>query len=159
VLFAGVHAVGSRNNLVSNDPDALEEYQARSEANRRHLERVAAAADKAEASAIVLLFHANPGFESPSPPRGYGPFFADLERLLASFSGPILAIHGDTHRYKLDHPLRDAETGAESLRFTRLEVPGSPRVAGVWVTVDPVAPEPFSTDLAYPDARQGLIND
>lgn len=159
VLFAVVHVVGSHNNLLPKDPNAVQEYQARSEANRRHFERVATAAAQADATAIVLIFHANPGFESSSPPRGYRSFFADLERLFARFSGPVLAIHGDTHRYKLDHPYRDPETGAKSLRFTRLEVPGSPTVAGVWVFVDPASPVPFSAELAYPDARQGLIDD
>ena len=42
-------------------------------------------------------------------------------------------------------------------RFTRLEVPGSPVVGGVWVSVTPEANEPFSIDLLYPDAHAPIV--
>lgn len=159
VLFATVHLVGSRNNLNPSDPQAQAEHEMRSAANQRHLDRVIAAANAADASAMVLVFHANPSFEAASPPQGYGPFLEDLARLLRGYPGPVLAIHGDTHRYKFDHPMRNPDTGREQPRFTRLEVPGSPVVAGVWVTIDAGAAEPFAVELAYPDAREGLMGE
>jgi len=153
VVFVTLHVVGSRNNLQRG---ASTEYEARSAANRRHL-RAATAAAKAEgAKAMVLLFHANPGLEKTPAPPGYGPLHEDLRHLLREFPGPVLAIHGDTHRYRFDQPLRDPSTGAPEPRFTRLEVPGSPVVGAVWVSIDPEAPEPFTVRLTYPNARDWL---
>ncbi len=157
VLFAAVHLVGSHNNLTPNNEAALTEHLERAEANRGHLERVAAVAKAEDASSLVLLFHANPGFEASSPPRGYGPFAESLAALLGQFQGPVLAVHGDTHRFRFDQPLRDPGHGGVLRRFVRLEVPGSPIVAGVRVSVDPAADQPFAVELAPADARERLI--
>lgn len=153
VLFVSLHVVGSHNNRQRG---ASTEYEARSAANRRHLHTATAAAKAAGAKAMVLLFHANPGLERDQPPRGYAPLHEDLRHLLRDYPGPILTIHGDTHRYRFDQPLRDPRTGAPEPRFTRLEVPGSPIVGAVWVSIDPQAPEPFAVRLTYPNARDWL---
>ncbi len=157
VLFVTVHLVGSHNNSVPGVSAAADELQARSQANRRHLMAALEAAQDADAAALVLLFHANPGLEKLVPPRGFDWFHENLRVLLRGYSGPVLAIHGDTHKYKFDHPLRDLRTGRTIRRFTRLEVPGSPRLAGVWVRLEPGAEAPFSVELAYPDARGTLV--
>jgi hypothetical protein len=157
VFFATVHVVGSHNNLTPGNTAALDEAMTRSRSNRQHLQAAVEAANAVDASAFVLLFHANPGFEMPVPPRGFGRFSEDLAALLRNYSGPVLAIHGDTHTYRYDHPLRDPETGQAMQRFTRLEVPGSPVVGGVWVSVARGAAEPFSVEPTYPDSREQLI--
>jgi len=157
VVFVTVHIVGRHNNQDSADPAALVELGERSDANRRNLRTAVDAANAADATAFVLMFHANPGLEKQSPPLGFEYLHDDLASLLRDFSGPVLAIHGDTHKYRFDHPLRDPETGGAQQRFTRLEVPGSPMVGGVWVSVDPEAAEPFSVELAYPDAMEHLM--
>jgi hypothetical protein len=156
VLFATVHVVGSNDNLLSRNPAAAAEHKARAEANRLHLGRVAEAAEATGAKALVLLFHANAGLERDVPLLAYRPFRESLDRLLARFPGPVLAIHGDTHTYQLDRPLKDPRTGVPIPRFHRLEVPGSPVVGGVWVTVDPASEEPFRVDPVYPVARDSL---
>lgn len=159
VVFATVHMVGRHNNLDSEDPAAVVEQGARSDANRRNLRAAVEAANAAAATAFVLLFHANPGFEPSTPPRGFDWFHEDLWTLLRGYPGPVLVIHGDTHRYRFDHPLRDPLTGGDLRRFTRLEVPGSPKVGGVWVSIDPVAVEPFSVELAYPGSLDLLMEE
>jgi hypothetical protein len=45
--------------------------------------------------------------------------------------------------------LIDPTTGSPFERLVRVEVPGSPTVGGVWITVDPEAPEPFAADQVY----------
>lgn len=157
VLFAAVHVVGSHNNRVPADAAALAEHQARSAANRRHLRLAAGAAREAEAEAFVLLLHANPGLERGRPPRGFGSLHQDLAALLQEYPGPVLVIHGDTHRYRFDHPWKDRD--GVGTRLARLEVPGSPRVGGVWVRVDPQAAEPFAVEPAYPQSRGLLLTD
>jgi len=157
VFFATVHVVGSHNNLVPGNAPAVYEVTARSQANLEHLRAAVEAADALGASAFVLLLHANPGLEMPVPPRGFDWFHKAVTALLRVYSGPVLVIHGDTHKYRYDHPVPDPDTGRMIQRLTRLEVPGSPTVAGVWVNVDPDAAEPFSVELAYPDSRERLV--
>lgn len=157
VIFATLHVVGSDNNLVFEDQAAAAEVVARSEANRRHLRAVVQAANAADVAAFVLLFHADPGLEEQSPPRGFDQFHRDLRELLRDYTGPILAIHGDSHNYQLNHPLLDLETGRAIKRFTRLEVPGPPTVAGVWVTLTPESAGLVSVELAYPGSEDGLF--
>lgn len=51
------------------------------------------------------------------------------------YAGEVLIVHGDTHRYRFDKPLVDAATRAAVPNVTRLEVPGSPFVNWVYVTI------------------------
>jgi hypothetical protein len=152
VVFAAVHAVGSHNNRGSRDPAAIAEFKARAAANRRLIRKAAAAANAGHATAVVMMFQADPGFERMKPSRGFAPLWEDLQALLKRFPGPVLAIHGDSHRYTFDHPLQHVGTGAVETRFTRLEVPGSPIVGGVWVTVESSTAQPFRVSPVYPDA-------
>ncbi len=153
VMFAAVHAVGSHNNRNPKDPAAMAELRARAAANRRLIRKAAAAANATHATAVVVMFQADPGFLRSKPPRGFAPLWEDLRAILKRFPGPVLAIHGDSHRYTFDHPLKDVGTGNVETRFTRLEVPGSPIVGGVWVTVEPGAAPRFGVNPVYPDAR------
>jgi len=149
-LFAAIHVVGSDNGLQRNEPDARAEWKARSAANRALLERAVQAAQVAGAGALVLFFQGDPQFGSSAANPGFGPLLEDLVWLLQVFPGPILVVHGDNHRYILDQPVQDPGTGQPIQRLVRLEVPGSPVVAGVWVTYDPDGPEPFQFDRTYP---------
>jgi hypothetical protein len=152
VLFVVLHIVGSNNGWQPRNPPGHAEHKSRSHANRALLDQALAAGQRAGARAAVFMLHANPLFEQPNKP-GYLTFKQDLGRLLDRFDGPVLVIHGDTHSYKLDRPLRDPAGGAPIARLQRLEVPGSPTVAGVWVSVDPDADEVFSVRMLYPEAR------
>jgi len=150
VLLALVHVVGSGNHHRPGHPAPGAELTARSAANRALIEQAISAANQAEARAFVLIFHANPSLERSRPPVGFRPLHEDLRQVLAGFPGPVLAIHGDTHEFRLDQPLKDLRTGAPIARFWRLEVPGSPLAGGVWVSVEAAgAAEPFSVDVVY----------
>jgi hypothetical protein len=140
--------VGSGNHHRPGHPAPEAELAARSAANRALIEQAISAARQVEARAAVLIFHANPSLERSRPPAGFRPLHEDLRRVLVGYPGPVLAIHGDTHQFRFDQPLRDTRTGAPIERFWRLEVPGSPLAAGVWVTVEAAgAAEPFSVDV------------
>lgn len=155
VLFALVHVVGSNNNFKPANGAAMAEFQARAAANRALLEQAAAAANAMQARAFVLAFHANPLFEERGARRGFVPVKQDLRQLLAVYSGPVLLIHGDTHGFRFDHPLVGAD-GTPIARFSRLEVPGSPAVAAVWVSVDTEAAPAFDVQVIYPSAFRHL---
>jgi hypothetical protein len=53
-------------------------------------------------------------------------------------------VHGDYHEYQVDQPLVRRTTGRRLTNFTRLQVPGSPRVGRVRVVVTPGSPTSFS---------------
>ncbi len=48
---------------------------------------------------------------------------------------PVLFVHGDTHYYRVDHPLTDSASGKTIDNFMRLETFGSPHTNWVKVSV------------------------
>jgi hypothetical protein len=156
VLFATLHVVGSNNGSAPDDPVAEAEFEARDAANVRFLRQAATLARERDATAMVIILHANPQFEKTRPARGFVRLQGALVELLGAYPRPVLAIHGDTHRFKYDRPLLDPKTGRPFARFVRTEVPGSPVVGGVWVRVDPQAEEPFGVSEMYPISRDRL---
>ena len=58
---------------------------------------------------------------------------AHLTRESQAFRGAVLLLHGDTHQYRVDQPLRG--NGESALDFTRIEVFGYPWVNWVRVRV------------------------
>jgi hypothetical protein len=141
VLFVALHLVGSNNGLDADKPSSLTEFTGREAANRAFLARSLAFAKRQGVRALVLMMQADPLFESGRGPDGYRSFKDQLISLMGQFSGPVLLLHGDTHVYRNDHPLR----GTPFERLKRVEVPGSPSVGGVWITVDPGRQEPLAT--------------
>jgi hypothetical protein len=156
-LIATLHLVGSRDNRVPGDPAALREHASRGAANHRHLQAVAEEAASREAEAVVLLFHANAGLERETATAAYASFRTDLFALLEAYAGPLLLIHGDTHKFRFDRPLRNPSTGKTVERLYRLEVPGSPIVGGAWVNLETEdGGKAFRVEPVYPVALEGL---
>jgi hypothetical protein len=156
ILFVALHVVGSNNGNDPGDPASVEEFVAREAANLRFLQDCAAHARDDQVDAVVLLFHANPNFESAQSPSGFEGLRQGILDLLVTYPGPVLAIHGDTHRFKFDQPLMDPRTGKPNPRFTRAEVPGSPIVGGLWITIDPGREPAFVVSEVYPVSRDSL---
>ena len=162
-MFATFHLVGSGNGMRSfsdrteaDDADA----ERRMAASVVWLRETFAAARTVDASGVVLAFHANPGFEEPpeDPNRViFEPFVTALAEEVASLRQPVLAVHGDWHDYTVDKPLTHLETGQTLANFTRLQVPGSPTVGWVRVTVAPGIAEPFSFEPRVIPWRTGAF--
>jgi hypothetical protein len=68
---------------------------------------------------------------------------AVVEEEAVAFGRPVAFVHGDTHRFRIDRPLKTA-AGQVVESFTRVEVHGSPVVAWVRGRVDPHDPRVFS---------------
>ena len=149
VLFAALHVVGSDDGYAARDPAALAQWRARAAANRALLDRLLGSAAGRSARALVIMVQADPLFDRGAGPPGLAAFKALLLEVMRRFPGPVLLIHGDTHWYRHDHPLLDPARGVPFERFTRVEVPGSPLVGGVWIDVDPGASEPFRSAPTY----------
>ena len=146
LLFATVHVVGSGNGT---DPHR---GAAEREAARRRIDAAAAwvretfaVATATRAPAVVIALHANPFFEQrrAAGRRPYEPFLTALEEEAARFARPVLVTHGDHHVYVVDRPV-STTTGERLDEVTRMQVPGSPLVGWVRVTVTPTGTQTFT---------------
>ena len=150
LLFATVHLVGSRNGFKPFPRRSAEDDEAarrRTEAAAAWLRETFVEARNTGASAVIVGFQANPDFEEPAAHRSrqnFEPFLTALEEETERFGRPVLVVHGDGHEYIVDHPLLRRTTGRRLEQLTRMQVPGSPLVGWVRVTVQPGAAAPFS---------------
>ncbi|AHF03591.1 hypothetical protein MARPU_06720 [Marichromatium purpuratum 984] len=145
VMFVVLHVVGSHDGARRADPRAQAESAARRAVNRALLREATDAARTAGLAALVVVFHVDPLFERRRAPRALGWVREALAETLTRFPGPVLALHGDTHRLRHDRPLQGGAGG----RLVRVEVPGSPSIGGVWITIDPTADEPFQIEPVW----------
>ena len=138
-VFSTIHLVGSgngsrpfRGRTAAHDA----EVERRTAAALDWLDRAFTEARERSAKGVVLALHADPGFDrKPGEGRAFERFTARLERHVSDFQGTVLLIHGDSHRQRVDRPLRDAG-GRVHDNFTRLETFGSPDIGWIRVVVD-----------------------
>ena len=149
VLAATVHLVGSSNGLAdfpgrTAADDA--EVGARTAAAVAWTRETFALARERGAAAVVVGFHANPGFEAVAEEyrQAFEPWPTVLAEEARRFGRPVLAVHGDDHDYLVDRPLAAGWGGPPAPNLTRLQVPGSPDVGWVRVVVNPGAADPFA---------------
>ena len=103
----------------------------------------------AASPAVVIAAHGNP-FVPNGPANGYTATVQALRDAARGFAGPVLFIHGDTHKRRLDQPfLRDAEDPVAN--FWRLEVFGYPDLLAMRVILDPAANPPVVTHTITTD--------
>jgi hypothetical protein len=130
VLFVTLNAPGGANNARANP----EEFRVRNAAGVRWLEQAFGVARKEGLRAIAVMLHANPWASPSNHYFGYREIIATLAKETRAFRGEVLVVHGDTHRHRVDNPLRDAK-GAPLPNFTRVEVFGYPTMNWVRIRV------------------------
>jgi hypothetical protein len=147
VQFVALHVVGSSNGL-NKYPGSRSEFELREAANRAWLSDTLSLALRSQADALVLAIHGNPGFQR-TPAPGYGGFMQGLQELAQAFRQPILLLHGDSHTYRVDRPLRDAN-GYPVEHLTRIECYGAPMTQS-WVRIayDPLLPARFRVSAMH----------
>ena len=146
VMFAGLHIVGSNNNL-GRTPEADAEYAARNSATLAWLHETFAAARQQEARAVMLVIQANPGFElAPSARTGFNDFLTALEAETITFGGPVVLVHGDSHYFRIDKPMIGTHSRRRVENFTRVETFGENDNHWLHVTVEPTSPNVFLFD-------------
>jgi hypothetical protein len=131
VLFVTLNVPGNANN-ARHMP---EEFRTRSAAVTRWMEQSFELARGQGLRAVVLFMQANPWAAPAGRYFGYRELLATLAMAAPGFPGEVLLVHGDTHRYRVDAPLRDPATGAPVANFTRVEVFGSPGMNWVRIRV------------------------
>jgi hypothetical protein len=147
LLFATIHVVGSGNftePFPRRTPADDQESRRRLEAALAWFHETFARATSQSATAVVVAFHADPGFDwSPADQAPFKPLLDAFEEEAVAFGKPVLLIHGDSHHFTTDHPLKAQTTRHTIGNVTRLEVPGSPLVGWVRVVVTPGATPSF----------------
>jgi hypothetical protein len=138
VTFVTVHTVGSDNNSGAS------EFGARNAADIAWLEAAFDAARARNSAGVVILTHANPGFPPDATSRstkpGFKPFLEVLRFEVKDWGRPVLFVHGDTHKFRVDHP---KILGSTRPNLTRVEVYGPSDEHWVRVDVDPSDPDLF----------------
>ncbi len=148
LVFATIHVVGSGNATdpfpARTDADD-QEVRRRLEAAPAWVHETFARAKALSATGVVVAFQANPGFDwTPAGQAPFRPLLDAFEDESVAFGKPVLLIHGDSHTFTTDHPLKARATKQTIGNVTRLEVPGSPRVGWVRVVVTPGATPTFT---------------
>lgn len=153
ILFATVNLPGSRNNFfgttlgsdTQEGPSA--EFVQRSRANSKWMADAFALAREKGIRGLVLIGHANPGFErfkSATADPSYHDFLEQLRSETQSFNGEVVFVHGDTHNQHVDQPLVDSKTDSVVQNFTRVETFGSPYFGWIRGEADPTRPKVFN---------------
>lgn len=153
-LFLTVHVTGDNNNL-DRDPETDDEHRARDLANLDWIADAFRSAAKSGTNGLVLFTHANLWIERDLRPKrrfkdkhqqeGFRATIKAIRSGARAFGRPVLVVHGDKHRLKIDQPLTVAKSDDLPLvGVTRLQVMGAEQIDAVIVTVDQLAPSLFS---------------
>jgi predicted phosphodiesterase len=147
VLFVGLNVQGTNNNL-GRTPAMDAEHRRRMEAVFAWLDDSVALAQARGLAGMVIFAQADPDFEGrfkrkPGAPDGFAEFRKALLAAALKFGNPMLFVNGDTHLFRLDHPLRDPASGKPLENFTRVIVFGSPFTRWIRAGIDPSSPQLF----------------
>ncbi len=169
VTYATLNIQGTCNNRCGDGADEAE-YIARDAANIAWMKETFAAAKADKSVAVMLISQADPAFDSADPlrsglrdpktliqdpgitdPDGFFAFLTALRAEVIVFKRPVAFVHGDSHYFRVDRPLLDAN-GVRLENFTRVETFGDNAnavtltndVQWVKVFVDPKSREVFA---------------
>lgn len=146
VVFATVHVVGSNNNNQKDVPGAVAEFRERDAANAAWVRATFAEARANQAPGVALFFQAEPfngeAVDKAGRESGFKLFLATVEDEAKKFGRPVLLVHADEHRYRLEPKIR-FPSGEKLDNVTRLETFGAGDIHAVQVVVDPGSPQVF----------------
>lgn len=131
VSFVTLNVPGGDNNFSRDRA----EFLARDAAARGWLREAFRLARAQALAGVVIMMQANPWAAAGPRRHGFAPLLETLLAETREFSGEVVLIHGDTHRFRVDQPLVDPDTRRRVANFTRIEVFGSPNVNWVRVSV------------------------
>jgi hypothetical protein len=178
VTYVTLNVQGSCNNLCDTAPDP-DEFAARNLANIAWLNAAFAAATASHSAALMIIAQADPGWDLSDPtraptrnprtlsetdgqPDGYQTYLLALRDDVIAFQRPVAYVHGDSHYFRVDRPLLDAN-GRRLENFTRVETFGDNAPNGVndvhWlrVDVDPRSREVFSYEAQIVPANRVAV--
>ncbi|HSQ04267.1 MAG TPA: hypothetical protein VLN59_09545, partial [Burkholderiales bacterium] len=130
VVFVTLNAPGPDNNRTRMPNEAADRLLAA----RDWLHAAFAKARRENLPGVVVLMQANPWRRTGGPRAPFVELLNDLASEATRYSGTVLLVHGDTHRYRVDQPLVHPTTHTVVPNVTRVEVFGSPQVNWVRIT-------------------------
>lgn len=130
VLFLTLNAPGP-----NNFPEVATEYAVRDRAVRQWLTESFAMARARGLRGLVVFMHADAWSAAGQPRRGFAGLLEALTAGTRNFDGEVLLVNGDSHRYRVDRPLRDPATNTPLGNFLRVMVFGSPSMRWVRIRV------------------------
>jgi hypothetical protein len=165
VTYVTLNVQGSCNNLCDTAPDPAE-WAARNQANIAWLQETFDDAKARRSAGVMIIAQANPGWdltdgtraplrdpktlaETDGLPDGYQEYLVALRAEVITFGRPVAYVHGDSHYFRVDKPLLDAQ-GRRLENFTRVETFGDNQGNGnndvhwLKVLVDPRSREVFA---------------
>ena len=158
-VFATLHVPGSNNGLEpwsgGSTPSAaqLEDHRSRVKADLDWLDQAFDAARTERAAAVVLAMQADmwPGDQGSPEVSGYEAIVARLARRARAFRRPVLVLQGDSHRFKVDSPLKRGSgqhgVGTAAPNVIRVVVQGATSHPHEWLRLRLVStPEAFALD-------------
>lgn len=155
VVFATVHVVGSNNNFVTGaEPErgaeelarAAAEFRERDTANAAWVRATFAEARATDAAGVAFFFQAQPFAQSAGIAgrvSGFKNFLDVMEAEAVAWKKPVLLVHADEHRYRLEIGMPFEMGGEVRANVTRLETFGAGDIHAVRVTVDAGSPQVF----------------
>lgn len=172
VTFATLNVQGTCNNRCSSGGGAPDpngdptEYTAREAADEQWLQQTFDEAKANGSAGVMIVWQADPGFdqsdgtraplrdpktlaETDGQPDGFQAILTKLRTLTIDFRKPVVLVHGDSHYFRIDHPLLDSQ-GRRLENFTRVETFGDNQGNGnndvQWVKalIDPQSRDVFA---------------
>jgi hypothetical protein len=145
VVFATVHVVGSNNNCDPKTPSAMAEFRERDRANAAWVRATFAEARTKNAAGVALFFQAEPlnSLNRTDRESGFTQFLETIETEAKAFTKPVLLVHADEHRYRLERAPKLRRDGQPVENVTRLETFGANDIHASIVVVDAASPHVF----------------
>ena len=145
VVYATLNIQGSCNNLCDTMPDPAE-FAARNQANILWMQQTFAKAKAINAAAVMFIGQADPGWdlsdatraplrdpktlaETDGQPDGFQSFLTAFRDQIVAFRKPVVHVHGDSHYFRIDRPLFDAQ-GRRLENLLRVETFGDNQANG-----------------------------
>jgi hypothetical protein len=158
VMFVALNVQGSNDNLPhagvdgESRPDSeiarmAAEHQEREKANIHWLAESYDQARKLGLKGVLVDWQADPNFNNeqklqPAQYDGFNEILPELRKQVLAFPGQSALVHGDSHYFKLDKPLK-YDNGQVLEKFTRVETFGDGNTHWVAATIDPKDPNLF----------------
>jgi hypothetical protein len=130
VLFLTLNAPGP-----NNFSDGAPEFSVRDRAARQWLTESFAIVRARGLRGLVVFMHADAWNNTGQPRRGFAGLLDTLAAETRKSGGEVLLVNGDSHRYRVDRPLRDPATGTLLENLVRVTVFGSPSLRWVRIRV------------------------
>jgi hypothetical protein len=73
-------------------------------------------------------------------------FLRELKKLTIEFRKPVILVNGDSHKYVVDKPFRNASTKKVIDNFTRIQVFGEDDIHAVKISILPSSASFFQTE-------------